>query len=255
MSQPFKFRYVNEITGAFVLGAMLLLVVAVFLAGRVQGIFEPKFRLYIDFTTEEGSFGLQKGSDVRVRDYVAGTIASIVPSTNGILRATLVIKESFHPFVHVDSKAIVKKALILTGDAYLYITSGAMHKPLLPDGSFIPCFKDTEIIEQAKQLIDDLRTNTIPVLKQFRVVLDEVAPLAVQSRKTMCAGENVLRDNVPAVLMQAQETLRSAQVTLEALQRTWLLRSHVEEPDNTAIIPPGSVDFREAERTNTEDRK
>jgi len=255
MSQPFKFRYVNEIVGVFVLSAFALLIVGIFLAGKTQGIFERKFRLYTEFSTEEGSFGLQKGADVRIRDAVAGTVASIVPSSNGVLRATLVMKESFHPFVHASSRAVVKKALIVAGDSYIDIKSGNMNENLMPDKSVIPCTKDTEIIEQAKLLIDDLRTNTIPVLKQSKVVLDDLSPLIIQTKSTMREGENVLRDNVPAVLLQAQDTLRSAQVTLEALQRTWFLRSYVEPADNTRIIPPSSLDLPEQQGTNTGERK
>ena len=255
MTQPFKFRYVNEIVGVFVLGAFILLIVGIFLAGRAQGIFEQKFRLYTEFATEEGSFGLQKGSDVRIRDAVAGMVASIDPSSNGVLKATLVIKESFHPFVHTSSRALVKKALIVAGDSYIDIKSGNMGDPLMPDNSLIPCVKDTEIIEQARLLIDDLRTNTIPVLKQSKVVLDELAPLIVQTKRTMRQGENVLRDNVPAVLLQAQDTLRSAQITLEALQRTWLLRNYVEHSDNSPIISPSALDLPESRGTNTGELK
>lgn len=241
MSQPFKFRHVNEITGAFVLGAMLLLAAGIFLAGRSQGFFERKFTLYAQFSTEEGSFGLQKGSDVRIRDNIAGSVVSIVPSDNGSLTATMVIKESFHPFVRTSSRAVVKRALIITGDAYMDIISGSMSDPELADGSLIACVKDTQIIEQATRLIDDVHTNTIPVLKQLKVVLDEVGPLAAQARSTLREGENVLHDRVPAVLLQAQDTMRSAQVTLEALQKHWLLRKYVEPSDSTGLIPPASV--------------
>ena len=241
MSQPFKFRHVNEITGAFVLGAMLLLAAGIFLAGRSQGFFERKFTLYAQFDTEEGSFGLQKGSDVRIRDAVAGSVVSIVPSANGSLTATMVIKESFHPFVRASSRAVVKRALIITGDAYMDIISGSMSDPELAEGSLIACAKDTQIIERATRLIDDVHTNTIPVLKQLKVVLDEVGPLAVQARATMREGEVLLRDRAPAVMIQAQDTLRSAQITLEALQRHWLLRKYVEPSDSTGLIPPMSV--------------
>ena len=255
MSQPFKFRYVNEITGVFVLGAIVLLIAGIFLAGRAQGIFEQKFTLYTEFATEEGSFGVQKGADVRIRDYVAGTVSSIIPSSNGILTATLVIKKSFHPFVRMDSKALVKKALIITGDSYIDISSGNMHSPLMPDGAMIKCAKDTQIIEQATKLIDDLHTNTIPILKQLKVVLDETAPLAVQARTTLRQGETVLRENVPAVLTQAQDTMRSAQITLEALQRHWLLRAYVEPSDNTGPIAPATINFPEKQESNPGESK
>lgn len=237
MTQPFKFRYVNEITGVFVLLALGLLIVGIFLAGHAQGFFEPKFRLMIEFVTEEGSFGLQKGADVRIRDAVAGTVESIVPSSDGVLHATLVIKESFHPFVRANSKALVKKTLIVTGDSYIDISSGNMAEPLMPDGSLIACSKDTQIIEKATKLIEDIHTNTIPILVQTKAVLDEIKPLAAQAKKTMHEGELVLHDNVPAALLQAQDTMRSAQVTLEALQRHWLLRKYVEPADSSVIAP------------------
>ena len=78
MNQPFKFRFVNEIVGAFVLGAIVLLIAGIFLAGRAQGFFESKFKLHTEFATEEGSFGLQKGSDVRIRDAVAARLGNQV---------------------------------------------------------------------------------------------------------------------------------------------------------------------------------
>ena len=255
MNQPFKFRFVNEIVGVFVLGAIVLLIAGIFLAGRAQGFFESKFKLHTEFATEEGSFGLQKGSDVRIRDAVAGTVASIVPSSSGILTATLVIKESFHPFVRINSRAIVKKALIITGDSYIDISSGNMSDPVMPDGSMIKCVKDTQIIEQATRLIDDLHTNTIPILKQTKVVLDEIAPLAAQAKITLKEGENVLRNNLPAMLLQAQDTMRSAQVTLEALQRHWLLRKYVEQSDNSQIVSPASINLPASQDVNEEKRK
>ncbi len=255
MNQPFKFRFVNEIVGAFVLGAMVLLIAVIFLAGRAQGFFESKFKLHTEFATEEGSFGLQKGSDVRIRDAVAGTVSSIVPSSSGTLTATLVIKESFHGFVRINSRAVVKKALIITGDAYIDISSGNMSDPIMPDGSMIKCVKDTQIIEQATRLIDDLHTNTIPILKQTKVVLDELAPLAVQAKSTLREGENVLRNDLPGMLLQAQDTLRSAQVTLEALQRHWLLRKYVEPSDNSQIVSPASIILPEKREAGPGEKK
>lgn len=255
MNQPFKFRYVNEIAGVFVLGAVALLIAGIFLAGRAQGFFEPKFKLCTEFATEEGAFGLQKGAEVRIRAAAAGTVLSIVPSSNGVLTATLVIKESFHPFVRINSKAIVKKALIITGDSYIDISSGNMREAIMPAGSMIKCVKDTQIIEEATRLIDDLHTNTIPILKQTKVVLDEIAPLAIQAKNTFREGENVLHNNLPSMLLQAQDTLRSAQITLEALQRHWLLRQYVEPIGSSQIISPAVISLPEKQKTGPGESK
>ena len=73
MNMAFKFRFVNEITGIFVMLALAALAAGVFFAGRAQGLFEPKFQLQALFTTDEGSFGLKRGAEVRIRDTAAST--------------------------------------------------------------------------------------------------------------------------------------------------------------------------------------
>ena len=42
MAPPFKFRYVNEIAGFFVLVVVLLFAAGIVLAGRAQGWFEKE---------------------------------------------------------------------------------------------------------------------------------------------------------------------------------------------------------------------
>ena len=74
MDQPFKFRFVNEITGVFVLLCAAAMIVGVFLAGRAQGLFEPKLTLRTLLSAKEGSFGLREGTEVRILDTAAGTV-------------------------------------------------------------------------------------------------------------------------------------------------------------------------------------
>ncbi len=63
MNAPFKFRYVNEIVGTFVLIIVALLVAGILLAGHAQDWFTPIHRYHVDFPAE-GSLGLQKGATV-----------------------------------------------------------------------------------------------------------------------------------------------------------------------------------------------
>jgi hypothetical protein len=46
VSKPFKFRYVNEIVGLFVLVVLAAVIAGIFLAGREQGWFLPKHDLF-----------------------------------------------------------------------------------------------------------------------------------------------------------------------------------------------------------------
>lgn len=259
MNTAFKFRFVNEITGAFVLLAVIAMAAGIFFAGRAQGLFEPKFHLHTLFTTDEGSFGLKRGAEVRIRDTAAGSVIRLEPDDDGNIQATFEIKESFHGFVRTGSRAIVRKTLVVTGDAYVEITVGSRNDPLLPHDAMIECSKDTEIIEQATKLLDDLREQTIPTLEKLREFLESLPAVAAQTTNTLAAAETLLSQDAPALTKQAgdtlgaaeellrreapdlsrqmQDTLRETQNILDGLQRHWLLRKYMPPPADNLLLP------------------
>ncbi|MBI2441471.1 MAG: MCE family protein [Lentisphaerae bacterium] len=241
MDQTFKFRFVNEITGVFVLLALAVLIAGIFLAGRAQGLFEPKFRLHAVFPAEEGTYGLKKGSEVRIRDTVAGSVVGIQPSAEGALTATFELKASFHSLVRTNSTAVIKKALILTGDSFVDISIGDRQAPLMSDGSLIACTPDRDIAKEALLLLEQFREKTLPTIDKVNALLDELPPLTVQTRNTLQAGEALLREDVPGVLAQAQDTLRATQVLIEGFQRHWLLRKYIENPQASPLISPATL--------------
>ncbi len=241
LDKTFKFRFVNEITGAFMLLAIAVLIAGIFLAGRAQGLFEPKFRLHTVFQAEEGTYGLKKGSEVRIRDTVAGSVIRINPTTEGTIEATFELKASFHGFVRTNSVAVVKKTLIVAGDSFVDISIGNRQAPRMPDGSMIACTLDKDITKQALLMIEELRTRLLPTVDKVNAVLDELPALTVQTRKTLHASEILLREDVPGLLIQAQDTMRSSQVLIEGLQRHWLFRSYIENPESGPLISPASL--------------
>ncbi|MBI2437332.1 MAG: MCE family protein [Lentisphaerae bacterium] len=246
MDQTFKFRFVNEITGVFVLLALAVLIAGIFLAGRAQGLFEHKFRLQAVFQAEEGTYGLKKGSEVRIRDTVAGSVSRIQPTAEGTIAATFELKASFRSFVRTNSVAVVKKSLILAGDSFVDISIGDRQAPLMADGSLIACKPDTDIAKQALLVLEELRAKTLPALDKVNAVLDELPALTVQTRNTLQAGEALLREDVPGLLIQAQDTLRSSQVLIEGFQRHWLLRKYIENQESGPLISPAVVTLPQA---------
>jgi len=241
MNKPFKFRFVNEMVGVFVLLAALVFVVAIFLAGRAQGLFEPKFKVHSVFTSEEGAYGLKKGAEVKIRDTVAGTVKRVRPNADGAIQATYELQKSYHPFVRSSSRAVIKKTFVLTGDSYVEIRVGNPKDPLIPDGGMIESIKDTEIIEMAMKVLEDIRAATVPAFEKFQLFLNELPALAVQVRATLHETELVLHDDVPGLTFQAQGTLREIQTLIEGLQRHWLLRQYMEPQDNGLMIAPSAV--------------
>lgn len=172
MSRAFKFRHVNEIVGSFVVLAVVLIVVAIFLAGRAQGWFEGTFQLKIAFLTAEGSFGLQEGAEVQIRNTAAGKTGKIVPTPEGHMMTTLKIKERFRPFLTKDSVAKVKKKFGVAGDAFVEVTRGT--GLTIEDGDAIECLKDEELMETAQKMLEEVEKVVLPMLEEVKSILVHV---------------------------------------------------------------------------------
>ena len=167
-TKPFKFRYVNEIAGAFVLLIVALLIVGVILAGRVQGWFEPRARITLLFP-EEGSLGVQEGTRIQILQTTVGSVDKMIVQADGHMQAQARIKGDFYQwFVRQDSKALVKKAYGVAGETFVEISRG--HGALLPkEGAKLTCASDVELIQLAQD-----------ILKQVRGAVEEYTRLAAE---------------------------------------------------------------------------
>jgi phospholipid/cholesterol/gamma-HCH transport system substrate-binding protein len=164
MNKPFKFRYVNEIVGAFVLVVVAALMIGIILAGRAQEWFVPVYTLRLDFP-EEGSLGLQKGAAVEILGTPVGAVEKIQVNDDGRMTGRFTIKGDFIRFVRVDSRAVVKKKFGIAGDAYVEVTQGRGAEldrdiPLLAS-------KDTEITEIAQDILKRLQETTVPAIEEY----------------------------------------------------------------------------------------
>ncbi|MFH0952711.1 MAG: MlaD family protein [Verrucomicrobiota bacterium] len=179
MPKPFKFRYVNEIAGGFVLLILVLLIVGVVLAGHAQRWFEPVHRLGLAFPPE-GSLDLQKGSEVRILGAQVGTVDAITVAEDGTMAGRITIRGNFLRFVRTDSQALVKKKFALAGDAYLEITKGTGEQ--VSEGAVLACRKDTELVETIQQVVNQVREATLPAIEQARKAVEEYTNLASDLR-------------------------------------------------------------------------
>jgi phospholipid/cholesterol/gamma-HCH transport system substrate-binding protein len=226
MSKPFKFRYVNEITGAFVLLVVALLVAGVILAGHAQGWFTPQYRLTLRFPPE-GSLGVQEGTRVVILDTTVGTVDKMTVPEDGAMLGRAKIKGDFFRFVRSDSQAIVKKAFGIAGETFVQITKGT-GAPLPKEGAELLCLNDTEMLKQIqgsldklqatvdeyRQLAADLRSTNGPLM-QFIGHLNQIA--AGLEKGEGPAGK-LLRD--PAMAQQLAELVAQVQKILADVKQT-----------------------------------
>jgi phospholipid/cholesterol/gamma-HCH transport system substrate-binding protein len=174
MNRTFKFRYANELAGGFVLAGVALLILGIYFAGHAQGWFQKHLVLRAKFNTIEGTYGLQEGAEVRILGAMAGRVGEIVPTDDGGMGTTFILKGKFGNFVRTDSIAKVKKKFEIAGDAFVEITLGSRQNPPLRSGATIKCVQDVELIETARKVLDDFREAAVPMLDEFRQILSHV---------------------------------------------------------------------------------
>ena len=260
MDKPFKFRYASRLAGAFVLLGVLLFVAGVFLAGRAKGWFEGKFEVHTLFDTAEGSFGLREGSEVQIRNTVAGRVGKIRPNAAGEMEATFILLERFHPFVTRDSVVIVKKKFQVAGDAFVQISQGTD----LPveDGAMLPTRKDEEIMEKAQALLDDFQKVALPLLDEVKQLLEHANEIAAAINNgdgvvgaaihdpVLADGTRDAIERVNLLLAESRETLQESTRLIRGVQKHWLVRKYVEQDPSPglSLAVPSAEDADEQAR-------
>jgi phospholipid/cholesterol/gamma-HCH transport system substrate-binding protein len=167
MADRFKFRYVNQLIGTFVILVVILAVISVFVAARSQKWFEQNYNLRV-LLPESGSHGLRNGSEVLLLGAIAGQVKEITINPNDRMEAHLSIRADFFRFVRDDSVGIIRtKFGLVAQDVYLEISRGT--RGLLPQkNAAIPCKVEKSIITTLEQTLARLEHATLPAIEEYR---------------------------------------------------------------------------------------
>lgn len=245
MTQPLKFRYVNEIAGVFVLLCCGLFVAGILLTGRAQGWFHRYEPVLISFPAE-GSSGLKKGAEVEMLGTVVGSVESISLTDSGDMQARLSVRSDFYRYVRMDSRILIQKKFFVAGDAYVEIERGK-GEPLPDKDHVIRCEAGRELIETIQELADEVRgSGLITDLREMsREMRTAVLEVLNQAKETLVTFETLGRD--------MQDPEGRAQVLLARLDR---LTARLEAGEGTAgrLMTDSALIDRIMEITDKADR-
>ena len=260
MAQKFKFRYVNEIVGGFVLLVCLLLLAGVLVAGHAQQWFEKMVEIELRFPPE-GSMDLQKGAEVTLLGARVGSVQDIMVDDDGSISGSIRVRGSFMRFVRQDSIALVKKKMVVTGDAFIELTRGTGAE-LPREGAEIACEKDTEILQMLEEALDVLAQESENTLRLVNTAIIEYTMLAEDLNDSdghfqkLLANANGLLDDVrkgdgvpakvlndPAMARDVEEIVGQAKEMMENINAMVAeLHQVVEKLPPMADVLSGEVD-------------
>jgi phospholipid/cholesterol/gamma-HCH transport system substrate-binding protein len=256
MSQSFKFRFVREIAGLFVLATLALLIAAILYAGSAQGWFDEERTLRL-LLPNDVSTGVVKGSEIYVFDNLVGAVTRIHIGDDEQMEAEIRLRGDFVRFVRADSEVTIHRKLGVTGDAYINISRGTGDP--VPDGGGLRASVDQglnamlvstvrEITISAKftfyQVNNLLRAYTElaenledPVLELY-AVLHNVRDITEGLQQGEGTTGLLLKD--PEFAAEIRQTLAALRRSVESLE---MVIGDVKEatakfPDVVGAIPP-----------------
>ena len=182
MAKRFTFRRVNELNGLFVLGVLALVVAGLIFSGHSQRWFARKY--YFDvLLPEAGAFGLRRGDEVLISGVSVGWVNDVRVGHDGRMKARVRIRGDFERFVRTDSTATLKKVFGVAGDSFMEITRGT-NAPLPAQGGTIDCLATEQLPDRLERMLEELRTELLPIVKKGGTTLDTWNTLGVDLEET-----------------------------------------------------------------------
>lgn len=119
--------------GLFIAGGIALFVIAIFIIGKQQNLFNPVFKVSANFYNISG---LQVGNNVRFSGINVGTIDYIQIINDSTVQVDMLIRKNVQEFIKADSEAGIGSEGII-GSRILIITQGSNEAPIAVDGQHI----------------------------------------------------------------------------------------------------------------------
>lgn len=161
-----SYSTLERVVGAFVLTALLLLIVLFVYSREAKTMFAEKFTLIAYMRNAQS---ITTDTKVLVSGIEVGEVKSIDLGSDNLIRVEIEVLERFHGLVREDSRASLSK-LSMIGKATIEVSAGSTELPLIPDGGIINVDEPLSI--------DAIMADVLPALKNAQLTLERVNQLA-----------------------------------------------------------------------------
>ena len=149
-TEKFKVRL-----GMFIIGGLALFVLAIFIIGKQQNLFNPVFKLSATFKNVSG---LQVGNNVRFSGINVGSVDNIQIVNDSTVRVDMLIKKDVQKFIKSDCQVAVGSEGLI-GSRLISISYGSPDAPIAKDGQVLSSKEPVE----TDAIIASLSTSSVNV--------------------------------------------------------------------------------------------
>ena len=192
--------------GMFIAGGIAVFVVAIFIIGKQQNLFNPVFKITTTFLNVSG---LQVGNNVRFSGITVGTVDDISIINDSTVQVDMMIKKTVQQFIKADSKAGIGSEGII-GDRVLIITQGSNDAAIAKDGQKISSKEPVET--------DDIIVSLQASALSAEVITLELAEIMTDINNGQGTLGRLIQDS--AVVVNINEILGNFKTSSEGLDET-----------------------------------
>lgn len=225
MSEPFAFRNLNRLVGAFVISSAVVLLAGVVLIGRARHWLSKEFTVTVEF--DRNNLGLLRpGLPVKIQGADAGEVASARQEGDHTV-ARISLREDFRAQLRQDAKAIIHTPIAgFLGETFIEIWPGQEDAPFEIESGLITQLPGDDLLQQARftitsfgqastqlrDLISENRKEIIATVVAVRTTAEVVAKLVADNQKAV----NDALTRMETLSRQASEIIAENRASIKA---------------------------------------
>jgi phospholipid/cholesterol/gamma-HCH transport system substrate-binding protein len=252
MEQDPRFKRLEAIVGAFVIGALAAVIAAVMYVGTENDLFGEKY--HIRFRSETGT-GIQKGLPVKLSGFRIGRIQKISLDDQAKVIVRMKIDRKYSKWIRADSTATLRTEG-LVGDSLIDISVGSPGSPALSNEDFLPFQEEEGLNDIAIELSDSIKSVLLEVRQTVAYINDPQGDIKrmLANVRQLSADLEETRRNADVFLLSATDNVGRIGPALDNLSAVIDNVGRRLNPllDNVGVRLPALLDRVEGTVTNTE---
>jgi phospholipid/cholesterol/gamma-HCH transport system substrate-binding protein len=235
--------------GLFVVIGSVLFVVAIFIIGKQENLFDPVFKLT---TTFYNVSGLQVGSNIRFSGIEVGTVDNIKIINDSTVWVDMLIKKKVQQFIKTDCEAGIGSAGII-GDRVLIITQGSNDAPIVIDG---------------QQIVSNEPVETDAIMSSLQLTAGNAEIISQQLAEIMLninsgngtlgrlIQDSTIAENINQTIVNLKNSSKGLDENMNAAKENFLLKGYYNRKEKEAEkIKEDAEEEKAAEEDDVNDEK
>jgi len=192
--------------GIFIAGGIAIFVIAIFIIGKQQNLFNPVFKITTNFYNVSG---LEVGNNIRFSGIDVGIVDNIKIINDSTVQVDMLVRKNVQQFIKADSYASIGSEAII-GDRIIIITQGTNNSPMAEEGDHILSKEPVET--------DDIMKSIKTSAESAEVIMMQLAEIMMNINSGQGTLGRLIQDST--IAENINQTIENFKKSSEGLDQT-----------------------------------